>query len=661
MHVSAKECCPSNPDPSGAVPVEKIAIVGLPNSGKSLVFNKLTNSYSPVANYPQTTISVVRKKVTMGGKRYEIIDTPGITSLNIFSEEELVTRDALLNDDPGMVLFCGDATRLKCTLVLLNQVFELEKPTVFCLNMSDEAVRKGIVIDSTALSGKVHSPVIETAAIHGTGLRELKNAINTVHSKVSGVRYPAFIEKAIIDLLELFQVQQRPSRGIMLLYLTGEEGIPELIESKYGREVLDRAEQIRAGIYRMTSCVSIRQAIFNAREAWAESVIDDVLTKATFSVTGFGQKAAWASRHPVLGWPILLMIIWATFYGVGTIATEMAKALDSMIFLPAGNIVASMLASYPLARDFVVGDYGILTMGIFNAVGTVVPILIVFFMITSFLEDVGYLPNLSVLLNRMLSVFGLTGKSVLPLVLGFGCNTMATLTTRTLETKKERLVASVLIALGIPCAVQLGVLLAIMATAPFSVLLITITAVVATQIISGIVLNKLLPTEQKPDFILELPQFRIPDLRHVIKKTYYRVKWFLVEAMPLFVVGAAMMFALEITGLLKLIKAAMHPVVTGFLSLPDMVTEVFILVLARRELGAVYFKNMVDAGQVDYFQTITGLVVITLFIPCISNTMVMIKEFGARWAVSINILIIVIAILVGGLVNYLIRLGFNLL
>jgi ferrous iron transport protein B len=139
-------------------------------------------------------------------------------------------------------------------------------------------------------------------------------------------------------------------------------------------------------------------------------------------------------------------------------------------------------------------------------------------------------------------------------------------------------------------------------------------------------------------------------------KTFYRVKWFLVEAVPLFVLGAALTFALKITGLLALIKTALHPVVVGFLSLPDRITEVFILVLSRRELGAVYFRDMVIAGEVDYYQTITGLVVITLFIPCISNTMVMTKELGLRWAVSINIFVIIIAILVGGLINLLIRL-----
>lgn len=652
--------CPhiNGPVSSLASAAKKIVIVGMPNSGKSLVFNKFTHSYSPVANYPQTTISIVRKKATMGMRSYEIIDTPGISSLSIFSEEEMVTRDILLKEKPELVLFCGDATRLKSTLVLLVQICELEIPVVFCLNKIDDAVKRGIMIDSNELFREVNTPVIETAAIHGAGLKELKSAIRTAHVTGAAVQYPAFIEKAMIDLLDLFPPENRPSKEVLLLYLIGDEGISGLIRSRYGKEIFSRTNNLLIRIHRNTPAARIRQLIFNAREAWADRVAEKVTTKSSLTATGLTQKAAQATRHPVLGWPILLLILWATFYGVGTIATKMANVLDSWIFLPLTGLCASLFAGFPVLKEFLVGNYGVLTMGIFNAIGTVVPILIVFFMITGFLEDVGYLPNLSVLLNRSLAVFGLTGKSVLPIVLGFGCNTMATLTSRTLETKKERLVASFLIALGIPCAVQLGVLLAIMATAPFSVLLITVTAVLATQIISGIALNKMVPTGIKPVFIMELPQFRIPDLRHVIKKTYYRVKWFLLEAVPLFVLGSALMFTLKITGLLIMIKAALHPVVTGFLSLPEKITDVFILVLARRELGAVYFKGMVDSGQVDYYQTITGLVVITLFIPCISNTMVMIKELGARWAVSLNILIIAIAILVGGLVNYVIRLQF---
>ncbi|NGZ28477.1 MAG: ferrous iron transport protein B, partial [Magnetococcales bacterium] len=144
-----------------------------------------------------------------------------------------------------------------------------------------------------------------------------------------------------------------------------------------------------------------------------------------------------------------------------------------------------------------------------------------------------------------------------------------------------------------------------------------------------------------------------PHPRNIVRKTYFRIKWFLLEAVPLFMAAAVVMFLLDKSGLLNIIKSLLHPLITGFLSLPDKATEVFILVLARREVGAVYFKQMVEAGELEYAQIVTGLVVITLFIPCVSNTMVMIKEFGGRWAISTNLAIIGIAILVGGLVNAL--------
>jgi ferrous iron transport protein B len=366
------------------------------------------------------------------------------------------------------------------------------------------------------------------------------------------------------------------------------------------------------------------------------------------------QSMAWASRHPVWGWPIMLAIMYATYQGVAHVATFMADTLDGVIF---GPIVARLdeWLTIPQLNEFLIGDFGLLTMGVMNAVVTVVPILIVFFGILNLLEDVGYLPNLSVMANRTLSKVGLTGKASLSLALGLGCNTMATMTSRMMETKRERIIVSFLIALGVPCAVQLGILIAILSTAPFAALLLVIGTVMATQIVTGLILNRMLPPERHGDFILELPPFRTPVWRFTLLKTYYRVKWFLYEATPLFMLGAVIMFVLEKTGGLVVIERFFDPIITGFLALPIQATEVFILVLSRRELGAAYFKDMVDAGMVDFYQVVVGLTVMTLFIPCISNTMVMIKELGPRWAISINLGIVAIATLVGGALNQFVR------
>lgn len=633
----------------------KIVIVGLGNSGKSIFFNTITSSYSLVANYPHTTVEPNRKNLVLDGWPIEIIDTPGIVSLTTQSEDEQSTFDILLNEPICHILFCGDALRLKQSLVLLAQVLELGIPTLFCLNKSDEAARQGIAIDTEQLSQMLGVTVLATAAPHGKGMENLVEKIFLAQSDSTPVHYLRDIEETLTQLGALFPVETRPAKGLLLQFLQGNTKMKSCFSKQLGQEVFVNAKGIAKGFFFKFPRVRLSQSIFNVRDAWARQIIHKVAKRAEVVIPGFSYWAGWSSRHPIFGWPILFAILWLTFNSVGVVASQLADFLSLWIFTPLTNMVGALFPN-PFLNEMIVGNFGIFTMGVVNALVTVVPILVIFFLIINFLEDVGYLPNLSVLATRVLAPFGLTGKAVLPLVLGTGCNTMATLTSRMLETRTERIVVSFLIALGVPCAVQLGVMLAILATVPFSSLLIVMGTVLATAIFCGIFLKRWMPSEDSSSFILELPKLRWPNWHNIALKTYHRIKWFTLEALPLFVFSAALMFTLEKTSMLVYIKKFLHPIITGFLSLPDQVTEVFILVLSRREVGAVYFKNMVDNGLLDDNQIITGLVVMTLFIPCLSNTMVMIKELGIHWAISMNLAIIAIAILVGGLVDFLIRL-----
>ncbi|MBF0461984.1 MAG: ferrous iron transporter B [Magnetococcales bacterium] len=633
----------------------KIAIVGLGNVGKSLFFNALTGHYSFVANYPHTTITPNRQQITLNQQPVEMIDTPGLASLTVQSDDERATLDVLLRESVQHILFCGDALRLQQSLVLLAQVLELGIPTLFCLNKSDEAARHGIVIDTEQLARAVGVTVVPTAAPHGRGMERLGERLLLAHANAGPVHYLRTIEEMLSQLGQLFPVENCPSRGLLLQFLQGDGTASALLAAQLGEDLFAQATAMVRTFFTKVPLASLHQSLFNAREAWARHLDRQVTKQAEVTVPGFSYWAGWSARHPILGWPILFAILWVTFYSVGGLASQIANVLSAWIFDPLTNAIGAWLTD-PFLHDMIVGNFGLLTMGLINAIVTVVPILVVFFLIINFLEDVGYLPNLSVLATRAFAPFGLTGKAVLPIILGTGCNTVATLTSRILETRAERIIVSFLIALGVPCAVQLGVMLAIFSTAPFSSLLIVLGTVLATTIVCGIALNRLMPKREAPAFILELPALRWPNGRNIVQKTYYRIEAFLLEAMPMFVFAAALMFTLEKTGLLLLVKKWLHPVITGFLSMPDKVTEVFILVLSRREVGAVYFKDMVDKGELDYYQIITGLVVMTLFIPCISNTMVMIKELGARWAIAINLAIIAIAILMGGLVDFLMRL-----
>lgn len=634
----------------------KIAIVGPPNVGKSTLFNKFSRSYSVVANYPQTTIETFRKDVSFAGGLFELIDTPGLFSLYGVSEDEAVARAVLLNERPELVIFCGDATNVKRTLIMLTQILEMELPTVFCLNKMDEAGRKGISIDRERLTQGIGVPVALTAAVQGAGLKELEGSVRHMTPRQPLLHYTPAVENALDEMKKLFPASDAPPRGLLLMLLLEEGEAATTLAKRHGGELAAKAEAVRERLYRTGSSPMVKNAVFKAREEWADALIAEAVRREPAGMESFAAKAARLSRHPLYGIPILIGVLWATFYGVGHVSTALAAFLDKLIFIPAARIIGG-LAPNDFLREFLVGNFGVITMGVFNAVGTVVPILLVFFLIINFLEEVGYLPNLGVLLNRMLAPLGLSGKAVMPMVLGFGCNTIATMASRMLDTKKERLIASFLIALGVPCAVQLGILLAILSTAPFSALLIVIGSVTLTQVGVGLLLNRLIPTKRRADFIMDLPTFYKPNWRNIVRKTWFRIKWFLDEALPMFVAAAVLMFALERTGLLDAIERWGKPVVTGVLSLPDKAMEVFILVLARREIGALYFKDMVDGGLLDYTQTVVGLVVITLFIPCASNTMVMVKELGLRWAAAINVAIIAIAVVVGGGLNFLMRLG----
>ncbi|MEO5330516.1 MAG: ferrous iron transporter B [Magnetococcus sp. YQC-5] len=634
----------------------KMVIVGLTNSGKTLLFNTIANTYAIVANYPHTTITPTRKRISMHNQCLEVIDTPGLHSLTTQDDSVQAVLSILFKEKPDILLVVGDAMRLKPSLLLLAQLLELRMPTLFCLNKMDLAAQHGIIIDINHLRFAIPVPIVESSALHGIGLQNIVEALpGATVPQIVPIQYRPDLEEMLNRVNQFFPVKKRPSRGQILLFLLGDSMMTRMFSEVIQPRVFDKLQALVQAYGQRISWGQLQHSIFNARENWANQVSHAARQQASIHVPGMSYWLGWASRHPILGWPILLGVLWVTFKAVGTLAAGISGQLDHWLFSPMADWISQQV-HWSFLNELLVGNYGLLTMGVFNAFGTVLPILITFFLIINLLEDVGYLPNLSVLTTRLFAPVGLSGKAVLPLILGTGCNTMATLTSRMLESRKERLLATFMIALGIPCAVQLGVMLAILASLPFSALLLVLGTVVITQVVTGVLLNRFIPRELGHDFIMELPPFRLPDLRNVLLKTYFRVKWFLVEALPMFVVAAVMMFLLDKSGLLTAIKTGLAPVITGLLSMPDKVTEVFILVLSRREMGAIVFKNLVDQGGLDYIQIVVGLVVMTLFIPCIENTVMMIRELGARWAVSMNLAIITIAILVGGVLNHVLRL-----
>ncbi len=307
-----------------------------------------------------------------------------------------------------------------------------------------------------------------------------------------------------------------------------------------------------------------------------------------------------------------------------------------------------------LLRDLFVGPYGLLTMGLTYAIAIVLPIVATFFFAFSVLEDSGYLPRLAIMLNKIFRAMGLNGKAVLPMVLGLGCDTMATLTTRILETRKERTIVILLLALGVPCSAQLGVILGMLAGLSAAAALVWAGVVAGVVLLVGFLASRIIPGRGS-EFIMEIPPLRIPSPRNLLSKTLARVEWYLKEAVPLFLLGTLVLFVADRTRLLEAAERALAPVVTGALSLPGQATEAFLIGFLRRDFGAAGLYRLAQEGALDAVQVVVALVTITLFIPCIANFFMIIKEQGLRIALLVAAFIFPFALIVGALLNGALR------
>ena len=642
------------PAPSPPLHKNKVAIVGNPNVGKSALFNQITRSYSLVANFPHTTITVSRAEITISGNKFEIIDTPGIISLDVQSEDGLVTREILIREHPERIILCLDSNNIKRSLLLASQIFELDIPVIICLNMIDEAMQKGIHINREKLEMLLGVPVIETVAIEGRGIKQLVRQIPAAGLVRKKIQYKSFIEKAMREVARCFPVGATPPDAIALLLLQKDPIIDKYIRVQHGTEIADKAKRAVKKMQQLTQ-KPLARIVFEKRAAWAEKVSRSITEGRLRAAGRTGEFIGSLCRDPFWGWIILTIIVYCTYILVGKVGTGILAAfLEQKIFIPLNNAIGSMIP-WDMAREFLVGHYGILTTGFANAVGTVLPILALFFLILNFLEDIGYIANLCVLSNRLFQRLGLSGKAVLPIILGFGCKTMATLATKILESRKERYIAVFLIAFAIPCSPLIGVNLAILALFPFSTFLLVFGILVFVEITAGLLLNKILKQERVSDFILEIPPIRIPVVKNLITKTYFRVKWFLIEAVPLFMLGSAILFVLDKLRLLALVKRGVFPILVSFLNLPEQVVDAFLLSLTRKEAGAVILLNLAAQHQLDYIQAIVGTIVLTCFFPCFANIMSIAKELGTKSALLMLLVITVVSVIMGGMINYLLR------
>jgi len=659
--LSGRRACDTCPLQPGEV-ARTVLLFGSPNVGKSMIFNQLTGSYAVVSNYPGTTVEVTRGHARVGELALHVVDTPGAYSLLPLSEDERVARSLLLDESPHTVLHVVDAKNLPRMLPLTLQLIEAGLPVVLDLNLIDEAQRAGVSVSASALQDRLHIPVVITAAATGFGLDRLRTLLAGAAPQPPPPRppsppvtYPEPVASALPQIVARLTADYHLShQAVALLLLARDRDLRERVRSRDPDALPAIDDIVRAAQARHSQPLAVLIAL--ARQKAADAIAGDAITAQPGPLRrSAAELLGDLTMHPLAGIPLLLAVLYLGLYLlVGKLAAGLlVDFLDQQLFVrhlnPPLTALTSRLLPWPLLSALFVGDYGILTLGLRYALAIVLPLVAAFFLVFALLEDSGYLPRLALLVDRLFKRIGLSGRAVIPILLGLGCDTMATLVTRILPTRRERVIATFLLALAIPCSAQLGVILGLLSAHPLG-LAIWAGVVLAVFLVSGLLAARLLPGETGR-FYLEIPPLRLPSLRNVAVKTLARLKWYAAEVIPLFLFASVLLWVGQLTRLFQLSLLLLRPLVHA-LGLPPGAADAFLFGFFRRDYGAARIFDLHAGDAISGIPLLVAMVTITLFIPCIAQFLVMQRERGLRTALAVSAIILVTAFGVGYLLNH---------
>ncbi len=638
---------------------DRIVLVGSPNVGKSIIFGLLTGKYVTVSNYPGTTVEVSSGNITLENRKILLVDSPGVNSFIPMSEDEKVTRDILLHERSDNVVLVADSKNLKRALMLLIQIAEMEFPCILVLNMEDEAAARGIEIDCRKLEELLGITTIATVAPQRKGIGKLRDSLLDRRKPVVAADYGEVIEAYCKTISALLPETHMSRRAISLMILAGDESLRTWCVAHLDSQTIDRLEDLRDEAQAKLK-EPISGIIAAARINAAGKLVQEVQKRSEPETGHVARLLGRWTMHPFWGLFCVIAVLFCFYQFVGKFgAGVLVDFFQSVIFEeylnPAVEKTIKALVPSAFIQDLFVGQYGLFTMALTYAVAIILPITATFFIAFGFLEDSGYLPRIAVLTNSAFAKIGLNGKAVLPMVLGLGCGTMATMTTRILETKRERLIATFLIALAIPCSAQLGVILGMLGPYPLRVALWWLGSLLAVLLLAGTITARVLPGS-KADFFLEIPPMRMPRMGNILMKTLGRIEWYLKEAVPLFILGTLILFVLDKTHVLTWIERAASPLFVHFLGLPEKVTAAFLLGFLRRDYGAAGLFELSKQGLMTENQVIVSIITLTLFVPCLASFFMIIKERGMKTSLLMFLLITCFALLFGGGVNFILSL-----
>ena len=568
----------------------KALLMGNPNVGKSVIFSRLTGTSVTSSNYAGTTVEYKKGLFKHEGKNIELIDVPGTYTLDPTNKAEEVAVEMLQEGD--IVFNIVDATNLERNLNLTLQLLERDIPVVILLNMWDETKHKGIDIDLEKLQKRLKVPVIPTVATTGKGLKE-------------ALDYVDYRE------IEEFKELSNDERWAKIGHIINEV---QKIKPKHhsSKELLEE--------YTL--------------KPWTGIPIAGVVLYLTFIVIRFiGEGLIAYVAEPFFEGPYHTFLL-----SISNFINEGTFLHDLLI----GQLVNGQI-------DFE-QSFGLLTTGIFIPFAAVLPYIISFYFVLSILEDSGYLPRLAVLLDNLMHKVGLHGFSIIPMILGFGCNVPAALAARNLDSKREQFIASTLMSISIPCMAQTAMIIGLVGAFGGIYVSFVFAALFIVWIIVGLLLNYFLPGYSS-DLLIEIPTLRIPLIDIVFKKLWMRVINFLKEAIPFVLLGVLAVNTMYALGFFDLLTRVLGPVFSTLFGLPKEVISALLMGFLRKDLA----MGMLAPLDLTIKQLVIASTILTVYFPCVATFIILFRELGLNSMLKSAGVMVLTAITVGTILN----IGFN--
>ena len=657
--------------------VINIALAGNPNVGKSVVFNQLTGLSQTVGNWPGKTVERMEGHLEFSGYHFNLVDLPGIYSLSTFSLEEIVSREYIVSDEVDLIINIVDVTNLERNLFLTFQLIELNVPIIIAFNQMDLLRKRNRDLDFKKLKEYFKCPIVPMVAVHGVGVhnlleesiklvkngskcdpsrklnlfgREIEEQLNLLIEKIKQIpdfqkktKYPARF--LAIKLLEndLNLIQFVENKLDLSINEIGLEKIRSQLEQLHGEDINTIiSSEIYSNIIQITENILIEKGIGGKSRRNIADIIDHLTT------------------HSIWGYFILLFVLLGIYFFTFTIGGFLGGLVDEFFTALTELIYLWFSEENYLVKILWDGGMG----GLIGAISGVLVYVVPFFVIIEILQDSGYLPRAAFMMDKIMHVLGVHGKTVITMVLGFGCNVPACAGCRIMETEREKKISIALTSL-IPCAAVMTVVMGLVGRyVGFQWVILLFIINFGTILIVGRILNKTMPGTCT-ELIMEMHTYRAPNYVVILKQTWMRSKEFVFKALPIIIILGIVLEILFLFDLLHPVNLMLSPITFVWLGLP-VVTGVFLVYgILRKELTLVLLALFAENIGLTITQLLTPVQMITfslvtmLYVPCFATIIIIARQTNWKYAIQISLLEIALALLIGGVVNFSLSFFFN--